>query len=46
MILTLIEHNKDFIAEEAIIYIKDKYPNFKFDYELLRRDIHMIVEAK
>jgi hypothetical protein len=44
MIITLIEHNKDFIAEEAIIYIKDKYPNFKFDYELLRRDIHMIVD--
>jgi hypothetical protein len=44
MIITLIEQNKDFIAEEAIHYIRKKYPSFKYDYELLRRDIHMIVD--
>lgn len=44
MILTLIEQNKDFIAEEAVHYIRKKYPSFKYDYELLRRDIHMIVD--
>jgi hypothetical protein len=44
MILTLIEQNKDFIAEEAISYIRKKYPSFKYDYELLRRDIHMIAD--
>jgi len=44
MIVALIEHNKDFIAEESICYIRKKYPSFKFDYELLRRDIHMIID--
>lgn len=44
MIITLIERNKDFIAEESIQYIRENYPNFKFDYELLRRDIHMVID--
>jgi hypothetical protein len=44
MIASLIEQNKDFIAEESICYIRKKYPDFKFNYELLRRDIHMIVD--
>lgn len=44
MIINSLEKNKDFIAEESIEYIRKKYSNFKFDYELLRRDIHMIVD--
>lgn len=44
MIADLLERNKDFIAEESVQYVRRKYPGFEFDYELLRRDIHMIVD--
>jgi len=44
MILPLIELNKDFIASEAIHYVQRTYPDFKFEYDLLRRDIHMVVD--
>lgn len=44
MIIPLIEHNKDFIAEEVICFARRTYPSFKFDYELFRRDIHMIID--
>jgi hypothetical protein len=44
MIILLIEQNKDFIAEEAICFIRKKYPKFEFNYDLLRRDIHMVVD--
>ena len=44
MILPLIEQNKDFIAEETVCYARSKYPNLNFEYDLFRRDIHMIVD--
>lgn len=44
MILPLIELNKDFIASEAIHYVQRTYPYFKFEYDLLRRDIHMVID--
>lgn len=40
----LIENNKDFIAEETVQFIKKTYPGFKFEYDLLRRDIHMVID--
>jgi hypothetical protein len=41
----LIEKNKDFVAEEVITHLEKKYPNNKFEYELLRRDIHMMIDV-
>jgi hypothetical protein len=43
-ILPLIEENKDFIAEEAILYFLEKHPNYYFDKEFCRRDVHMICD--
>jgi hypothetical protein len=44
MIVSLIEENKDFIAAEAIAFVQRTYPNFKLDKELIRRDVHMIID--
>ncbi len=44
MILPLIELNKDFIASEAIHHVQRTYTDFKFEYDLLRRDIHMVID--
>jgi len=44
MIANLIEKNKDFIAEEVICYTEKTYPSYHFDYELFRRDLHMVVD--
>lgn len=40
--LPLIELNKDFIAEETIHHVRKNH--FNFNYELLRRDIHMVID--
>jgi hypothetical protein len=44
MIVPLIESNKDFIAAEAVDFVHRTYPDFKFDNELLRRDVHMVID--
>lgn len=44
MSVPLIELKKDFIANEIVNYVKEKYKNFSFDKELLRRDAHIVVD--
>lgn len=44
MIVPLIEQNKDFIADETICYMREKYPSFEFNTELCRRDVHMVID--
>jgi len=42
--VSLIEENKDFLADEAVTYYKTKYPDVEFDKEFCRRDVHMICD--
>lgn len=42
---TIIIQNKKFLQKEAVLYIKDKYPQFEFDEETCERDIGLILEA-
>lgn len=46
MIISIIEQNKDFIAQEALLYALEKFPNetLTVDKEFFRRDVHMIVD--
>jgi len=42
--LSIIEENKDFLSDEVIEYFKKTYPDYKFDQEFCRRDVHMICD--
>ena len=39
-----MEKNKDFIAQEAIEFLKETYPAYNFDKEFCRRDIQLIID--
>ena len=42
--IPLIEQNKDFIADEAWLFLTRSYPAYDADKELCRRDIHMVID--
>jgi hypothetical protein len=42
--LPLIEYNKDFIADEIVLFFKRVYPEYQVDRELCRRDVHMVID--
>ena len=42
--ISLLERNKDFIAQETIMFLKDKFPEYEFDKELCRRDANIITD--
>jgi len=43
--LSIIEENKDFLADEVIEYFKNTHPTYTFDQEFCRRDVHMICDV-
>jgi hypothetical protein len=42
--ITILEKNKDFIAQESIAFLANSYPAYEFDREICRRDVHMIID--
>lgn len=41
----ILEANKDFLAEEAVTFIRNTYPEYVFDSELCKRDIREFINA-
>ena len=44
MMVPLLEQNKDFIADEAWMFLERTHPMHKIDKELCRRDVHMVID--
>ena len=42
--ILLIEQNKDFVAEEVILFFKREHPSYEINDEICRRDVHMIID--
>lgn len=40
-----LENNKDFLAEEAVAYILQSYPEYTFDSDFCRRDVKEFIKA-
>lgn len=43
--IPLLEQNKDFIANEAWLFLQSTFPEYPADKELCRRDIHMVMDV-
>jgi hypothetical protein len=41
----ILDSNKDFLAEEAIKFVKLFFPDYNFDEEICKRDIHKYIDA-
>jgi hypothetical protein len=41
----LLEANKDFLAEEAVAWMKETFPSYNFDPESCKRDIRAYIDA-
>jgi hypothetical protein len=44
-IVTLLEANKNFLAEEAVAFVRQSFPNYNFDSELCKRDTRRYIES-
>jgi len=40
-----LENNKDFLAQEAVSYIRQSYPDYNFNSDLCKRDIKEFIKA-
>jgi hypothetical protein len=43
--VTILEANKEFLAEEAVAYIKETFPSYNFDEENYKSDVRRYVNA-
>ena len=41
----ILEANKDFLAEEAVAFMKATFPDYDFDENLCKRDVHRYIDA-
>lgn len=41
----ILEANKDFLAEEAVAFMKETFPDYDFNEALCKRDVHRYIDA-
>ena len=43
--LTILEENKEFLADEAVAFMQQNYSNYSFNGDLCRRDVRRYIDA-